>query len=90
MIARFMPRHVAANRGNNHAPSGIGKPTREMPMPKSQNRLEQLSEEQRNEFLRRSSITYLECCIGLMLTHLTREETAEILEREADMLRQLD
>ncbi|GGA64528.1 hypothetical protein GCM10011385_17860 [Nitratireductor aestuarii] len=59
-------------------------------MPKSQNRLEQLSEEQRNEFLRRSSITYLECCIGLMLTHLTREETAEILEREADMLRQLD
>lgn len=59
-------------------------------MPKGQNRMERLSEEQRNEFLRRSSITYLECCIGLMLTHLTREETARILEQEADMLRRLD
>jgi hypothetical protein len=59
-------------------------------MPKGQNRLERLSEEQRSEFLRRSSITYLECCIGLMLTHLTREEAAQILEQEADMLRQLD
>jgi len=59
-------------------------------MPKGQNRLERLSEEQRSEFLRRSSITYLECCIGLMLTHLTGEEAAQILEQEADMLRQLD
>jgi len=59
-------------------------------MAKAHNRLERLSEEQKSEFLRRSSITYLECCIGLMLTHLPREEVAEILEREADMLRQLD
>jgi hypothetical protein len=41
-------------------------------------------------FLRRASITYLECCISLMMTHLQREEVATILENEADMLRQLD
>lgn len=59
-------------------------------MAKSQNRLERLSADEKNDFLRRSSITYLECCMGLMLTHLSREEVAEILEKEADMLRQLD
>ena len=42
------------------------------------------------DFLRRSSITYLECCIGLMLTHLPREEVIAILEREADMIRRFD
>ncbi|WP_206518431.1 hypothetical protein [Mesorhizobium sp. M1A.F.Ca.IN.022.02.1.1] len=41
-------------------------------------------------FLRRASITYLECCVSLMMTHLQREEVATILEREADMLRRLD
>jgi hypothetical protein len=41
-------------------------------------------------FLRRASITYLECCISLMMTHLQREEVAAILEQEADMLRRLD
>lgn len=42
------------------------------------------------EFLRRSSITYLECCVSLMLMHLTRDTVASILEQEADMLRKLD
>lgn len=42
------------------------------------------------DFLRRASITYLECCISLMMTHLQREEVASILEREAAMVRQLD
>ncbi|TIV06178.1 MAG: hypothetical protein E5V94_12730, partial [Mesorhizobium sp.] len=41
-------------------------------------------------FLRRASITYLECCVSLMMTHLRREEVASILEQEADMLRRLD
>ncbi|MBZ9658251.1 hypothetical protein LB523_04290 [Mesorhizobium sp. ESP-6-4] len=41
-------------------------------------------------FLRRASITYLECCVSLMMTHLQREEVATILEQEADMLRRLD
>ncbi|CDX19992.1 conserved hypothetical protein [Mesorhizobium plurifarium] len=41
-------------------------------------------------FLRRASITYLECCVSLMMTHLQREEVASILEQEADMLRKLD
>ncbi len=52
--------------------------------------LERLAQEQTQDYLRRSSITYLECCMGLMLTHLSREEVAQILEKEADMLRQLD
>lgn len=58
-------------------------------MPKGHNRIERLSDEQKRDFLRRSSITYLECCIGLVLTHLTSEETAEILERQALLLREL-
>lgn len=41
-------------------------------------------------FLRRASVTYLECCVSLMMTHLSREEVAAILEQEADMLRRLD
>ena len=41
-------------------------------------------------FLKRSSITYLECCISLMLTHLAREDVAAILEQEANMIRELD
>jgi hypothetical protein len=41
-------------------------------------------------FLKRASITYLECCISLMMTHLPREDVAAILEREAQMLRELD
>src|SRR5690606_11396319 len=36
-------------------------------------------------FLRRASVTYLECCISLMLTHLPREEVAAILNQEAQM-----
>jgi hypothetical protein len=41
-------------------------------------------------FLKRASVTYLECCVSLMMTHLQREEVAAILEQEADMLRRLD
>lgn len=58
-------------------------------MPDRERRIDRLSREQTEAFLRRSSITYLECCVSLMLTHLTREEVAAILEQEARMVRDL-
>jgi hypothetical protein len=58
-------------------------------MPNRDRKIDRLSREQTNEFLRRSSITYLECCVSLMLTHLSREEVASILEQEAKMVREL-
>ncbi len=50
--------------------------------------VETLSKREAEEFLRRSSLTYLECCISLMLTHLSIEETAGVLERQAAILRE--
>lgn len=38
------------------------------------------------DFLRRSSITYLECAISLMLTDMSRAEVIAILKQEADDL----
>lgn len=51
--------------------------------------MNRLSRQQVEEYLRRSSITYLECCISLMLTHMSNEETAAVLEAEAAMIREL-
>ena len=59
------------------------------PMPDRERKIERLSREKTNEFLRRSSLTYLECCISLMLTHLSRDEVAAILEQEAVIVREL-
>ena len=50
--------------------------------------IEEAADNATAEFLRRSSLTYLECCIAVMLTHLDREEVAAILEREARDLRE--
>lgn len=62
-----------------------------MPAPRRPNpEIEGLAEAETADFLRRSSITYLECCVSLMLTHLTREEVVRILVAEARMLRELD
>lgn len=52
--------------------------------------IEQIADRETAAYLRRASITYLECCVSLMMTHLQREEVATILEQEADMLRNLD
>ncbi|MBW8908937.1 MAG: hypothetical protein JF620_07935 [Mesorhizobium sp.] len=52
--------------------------------------IEQIAERETAAYLRRASVTYLECCVSLMMTHLQREEVAAILEQEADMLRNLD
>ena len=51
--------------------------------------IEHLAEAETEAYLLRSSLTYLECCISLMLTHLPREDVARILDEEAEMLRQL-
>jgi hypothetical protein len=57
---------------------------------RSAKEIEQVAARETAAFLRRASITYLECCVSLMMTHLEREEVATILEKEADMLRKLD
>lgn len=51
--------------------------------------LDQVARQQMEDFLRRSSLTYLECCISLMLTHMSTEEAAAILEAEAHLVREL-
>ncbi|MBE0693757.1 MAG: hypothetical protein IH590_11735 [Aquamicrobium sp.] len=51
--------------------------------------LNDMARRQTDDYLRRSSITYLECCISLMLTHMSREQAAEILERQARLVREL-
>ena len=51
--------------------------------------LERISQDQTENYLRRSSLTYLECCVSLMLTHMTMEEVAAILEQEARLVREL-
>lgn len=45
--------------------------------------IDQAAERATEAYLMRPSITYLECCISLMLTHLTREQVAETLRIEA-------
>lgn len=52
--------------------------------------IDRLARQSKADYLRRSSVTYLECCISLMLTHLTAEEVARILEQEAHFIRDLD
>lgn len=58
-------------------------------MDESIRRLEELSDAAVYHFLRRSSITYLEACIALMLTSMSAEEVAQVLEGEAADLREL-
>lgn len=52
-------------------------------------RLNEMSDEAVRDYLRRSAITYLEACISLMLTSMSLEEAAQILEQEAQNLREL-
>ncbi|MER8863848.1 hypothetical protein NKI19_08995 [Mesorhizobium sp. M0751] len=82
-----------SRRGNNPSSfwfcQGTGMETIVHPK-RSAKDIEQMAARETAAFLRRASITYLECCVSLMLTHLQREEVAAILEKEADMLRRLD
>lgn len=52
--------------------------------------LNRKAEAQRDEFLRRSSLTYLECCISLMLTHMDKDQVAQILRQEAEIVEDFD
>jgi hypothetical protein len=49
-------------------------------------RIESQAEAATVDFSRRQSITYLECAISLMLTHMSRQEVIAILDQEADDL----
>lgn len=51
--------------------------------------IDRVARQQTDIYLRRSSVTYLECCISLMLTHMPKDEVAEILEVEARLVREL-
>lgn len=53
-------------------------------------RLDEMAEEATAEWLCRSSITYLECAISLMLTHMSKEAVAEVLRAETKMLEEID
>lgn len=53
-------------------------------------RLEQMAEEATADWLCRSSITYLECAISLMLTHMTKKAVIEVLRAETKMLKEMD
>jgi len=50
--------------------------------------LDHLSEAATREYLRRSSLTFLECAISLLATHMSIEEVAQILRQEADDIEQ--
>lgn len=51
---------------------------------------DRIAEQATDAYLRRSSITFLECAINLMMTHMNRDEVSSILRAEADMLDDLD
>ena len=60
-------------------------------MPNDENRDEritQVCDEQQKDYLRRSSINFLECAMHLCVTHMTIEEVAVLLEKEAAILRE--
>ncbi|PWE53941.1 hypothetical protein DEM27_23815 [Metarhizobium album] len=50
--------------------------------------ISQTSETQREAYLRRSSLHFLECAIHLCASHMSLEDVAQILEAEARMLRE--
>lgn len=53
-------------------------------------RLNRIAEQATDDFLHRSSVTFLECAINLMMTHMHKDDVAAILRAEADMLDDLD
>ncbi|MGN6538952.1 MAG: hypothetical protein ACTHKQ_24895 [Mesorhizobium sp.] len=53
-------------------------------------RLDEMAEEATAFWLARSSITFLECAIHLLLTHMTKEQVIEVLKTETEMLEGMD
>jgi hypothetical protein len=82
--------HYGNIRSSSPLGEDIGREDGPVHRKRSARDIEQMAEREAAAFLRRASITYLECCVSLMMTHLEREEVATILEKEADMLRSLD
>ncbi|KXF79144.1 hypothetical protein ATN84_05280 [Paramesorhizobium deserti] len=51
--------------------------------------LNDMSRQQTEVYLRRSSIGFLECAINLMATHMPLKDVADILEAEAKSIKEL-
>lgn len=49
-----------------------------------------MAEEATADWLYRSSITYLECAISLMLPHISKQAVLEIMRAETEMLEKVD
>lgn len=61
-----------------------------MPLPRDEiDRINEMSADAVKDYLRRSSITYLEACMSLMLTCMSAKEVARVLADEAAMLEEL-
>jgi hypothetical protein len=61
------------------------------PMPNEDDehkRLIHFCEQKREEYLRRSSIRFLECAINLCVSHMSMEDVAQLLESQANLLRE--
>ncbi len=54
---------------------------------KTHETLDHLARKEREEFLRRSSMRFLECAIHLCAPHMPLADVADILEEEARQLR---
>jgi hypothetical protein len=57
--------------------------------PKKTRAISRICDAEREAWLRRSSIHFLECAIHLCVSHMSIEEVAALLEKEAEMLRDL-
>lgn len=53
-------------------------------------RLSDSAEAATQDYLRRSSLTYLECAMNLMLTHMSKHEVAEVLRVQARIVEDFD
>lgn len=61
-----------------------------MPDRKEVSRINAHSQSERDDFLRRNSLTYLECATSVMLTHMTKREVVEVLRRQAQIVQDFD
>ena len=52
------------------------------------NAISDLADKEQAEYLRRSSIQFLECAVHLCATHMPMEAVAELLDAQAEMLRE--
>ena len=59
-------------------------------MPDKPHDLDAQAEAATQDYLRRRSITFLECAIDLMLTHMSLQDVIEILETQAKIIKEFD